>query len=217
MTWRERAVPVPGAGGLVLEGVWQAGRYRAAVIAPPHPEYGGSLENPVVNEIAYALYQEGYASLRFNWRGVGGSQGGVSDDWGAARDDYEAALTHVEQTIDAPVLGAGYSFGAVVALHVGLSDRRVRALLLVSPPVGMIRGLPLGELAKPLHAIVGANDNFAPADALSELLAPLPNARLDVIPGADHFFSRTGLAELSQTTRSAGAAAIRPILTDPRD
>ena len=72
--WREQAtaVRVP-KDELVLEAAWQSGDDRAAVVAPPHPEYGGSLDNPVVNELAYALYQEGFASLRFNWRGVGAS------------------------------------------------------------------------------------------------------------------------------------------------
>jgi hypothetical protein len=72
--WHEQAVTIPlAAQGLVLEAVWQAGDHKGAVIAPPHPEYGGSLDSPVVNEIAYGLHREGYASLRFNWRGVGAS------------------------------------------------------------------------------------------------------------------------------------------------
>ena len=68
-------VPVEDEG-LVLEGVWQNGD-RGAVVAPPHPLYGGSFDNPVVNEIAYALHRLGQASLRVHWRGVGASPGGL--------------------------------------------------------------------------------------------------------------------------------------------
>ncbi len=206
MSWKEQAVAIPvEADGICLEGVWQSGAGRAAVIAPPHPEYGGSLDNPVVNEIAYALYRENYASLRFNWRGVGASQGARSGSMAAAEMDYAAAVMHLHRTIDAPILGAGYSFGAVAAVRVGLRDPRIRALLLVAPPYEMIRELPLESLGKPLHVILGDHDRFAPLDLLSELLAPLPHARLEVIPRADHFFSTTGLAELHQAARAAAA------------
>jgi alpha/beta superfamily hydrolase len=97
--WHEQAVTIPlAAQGLVLEAVWQAGDHKGAVIAPPHPEYGGSLDSPVVNEIAYGLHREGYASLRFNWRGVGASQGRLSGDVDAAMEDYAAALGHLERS-----------------------------------------------------------------------------------------------------------------------
>ena len=107
MAWKEQMVPivVPGAG-LTLEGVWQKGEGRGAVIAPPHPEYGGSLEHPVISELAYALYKAGVASLRFNWRGVGASQGVTSGEASAADEDYLAAVEQVFETTRSPVIGA---------------------------------------------------------------------------------------------------------------
>jgi alpha/beta superfamily hydrolase len=214
VTWREQAVTVrvPSAG-LVLEAVWQAGPapderpggaggFRGAVVAPPHPEYGGSLDNPVVNEVAYALYRERLASLRFNWRGVGASQGVVTSELPAAEADYAAALDHLHETVGGPLLAAGYSFGAATALRVGLRDPRVRGLLLVAPPVAMIEALPLEKFHGPLHIVVGAEDRFAPTGPLSELIAPLPNGRLEVIPKADHFFAASGLAELHEAVRA---------------
>ncbi len=196
-------IPVP-LEGLVLEGVWQAGSEGGAVVAAPHPLYGGSLEHPVVNEVAYALYREGYASVRFNWRGVGASQGAPSAEAGDAERDFRAALEHLDQTVSPPLLAAGYSFGAAAALRVGLVDARIRKLLLVSPPVEMIRGLPLEDFERPLHVIVGQHDDFAPADELSRLLEPLGEVHVEVIPRADHFFT-TGLANLSELVRAAGA------------
>jgi alpha/beta superfamily hydrolase len=204
MARRERPVTIAVEGeGIVLEGVWQSGSERAAVIAPPHPEFGGDLENAAVSEIAHAFYKAGYASLRFNWRGVGASQGNVTGNLDSAEADFRAALKQLVATKDVPVIGAGYSFGAATALRVALREPIIRELLLVAPPVSMIRGLPLEQLDQPLHVIVGTEDTFSPFDQLSELLTPLANARIDVIPGADHFFAITGLAELSQLVRVA--------------
>ena len=198
MSWHEQAVTIPlGGQALVLDGVWQKGEGRVAVVAPPHPEYGGNLDHPVVNEIAHALYRRGYASLRFNWRGVGGSQGRVSGDPAAAEADYTAALDHVEQTLDAPIIAAGYSFGAATALRVALYDRRIRRLLLVAPPLAMLESLAVDGLAVPLHIVVGERDTYAPPDRLADWAESLPGAALRVIPGADHFFATSGLAELA--------------------
>jgi alpha/beta superfamily hydrolase len=204
MPWKEQMVPivVPGAG-LTLEGVWQKGDRRGAVIAPPHPEYGGSLEHPVISELAYALYKAGIASLRFNWRGVGASQGALTGDLKAADEDYLAAVEQVTETTGGPVIAAGYSFGAATALRVGLRDPRIAELILIAPPVAMIESLALDEFRGPVHVIVGGRDNFAPLGPLSALLEGLPNANLDEIPKADHFFASHGLAELVELVRSS--------------
>ncbi len=204
MGWKEQMVPilVPGAG-LTLEGVWQKGDGRGAVIAAPHPEYGGSLESPVVSEIAYALHKAGIASLRFNWRGVGASQGAISGDSSAADEDYLAAVDQVSETTGAAVIAAGYSFGAATALRVGLRDARISELVLIAPPISMIASLALADFRGPIHVIVGGRDTFAPLGQLSALLEGLPNANLDVIPKADHFFVSDGLAELVELVRTS--------------
>jgi alpha/beta superfamily hydrolase len=157
----------------------------------------------VANELAYALYKAGYASLRFNWRGVGASQGRITGDSRAAEADYRAAFEQLVESVEGHAIGAGYSFGAATALRVALGEPRIRRLLLVAPPVSMIRDLPLDRLAVPIHVFVGGRDTFAPPDELSEILGPLPDARVEVIPPADHFFVNDGLAALVQL---AGAA-----------
>jgi uncharacterized protein len=203
--WKEQmaTVSVPGEG-LVLEAVWQAGSGRGAVVAPPHPVYGGSLENPVCNELAYGLWRAGWASLRFNWRGVGASQGRISGETSAADADYRAALESLALSFSPPILAGGYSFGAAAALRVALADARVGPLVLVAPPVAMLADLDLDKLRGPVHVIAGGADEFAPAEQLARVLEPLPHAQLDVIPRVDHFFSASGLAELSELVRQAG-------------
>ncbi len=204
MSWHEQMVTVPiGDGRVTLEGVWQSGSLRGAVIAPPHPEYGGSMDSPVCNELAYGLYKSGIASLRFNWKGVGASQGVRSGDLEAAEEDYAAALEHTAQSAELPLIAAGYSFGSVIALRCAMGDPRVRDVLMVAPPVAMLEALPLDQFGRPLHVIVGGQDTLAPVDKLSALISPLPNANLDVIPKADHFFASGGLAELPQLVQSA--------------
>jgi alpha/beta superfamily hydrolase len=204
VSWRELPIAIPvESEGIVLEGVWQSATGAGAVVAPPHPEYGGTLDHPVVNEVAYALYEEGYASVRFNWRGVGGSQGRISGELAVAEADYRAALEHVWRTVERPLLAAGYSFGAIAALRAGLRDPRVERLLLVAPPARMLEGVKLEPAGKPIRVIAGARDELASPAALSELLADLPQARLEVIPEADHFFAVSGLAELHACARAA--------------
>ncbi len=202
MVWKEQAVTVQ-AGPLVLEGIWQAGPGRGAVVAPPHPRFGGSIENPVVNEVAHGLFRSGYASLRFNWRGVGASQGDISSDPDAAAADYVAALDHVEATVGGPVIGAGYSFGAATALRVALETDRLRGLLLVAPPVAMIEDLEIGKFGHPLYVMIGADDEYAPIDRWSELLSCVERAQLEVILHTDHFFVSNGLADLARLVQGA--------------
>jgi pimeloyl-ACP methyl ester carboxylesterase len=125
----EKSIAIAGAGGLALEGVFAPGEDAAApgaVIAPPHPLYGGSMDSPVLEEVAWALRRAGCASLRFNWRGVGASGGATSGEARDADADYAAALEHLEETVSGPLIGAGYSFGAATAVRVAAPHSRVR-------------------------------------------------------------------------------------------
>ena len=80
------------SGQYRLEGYWQAGNGdKGVVITHPHPLYGGTMNNPVVETIQNAFQQNGYATLRFNFRGVGGSQGSYDDGMGE-KDDVRAAI-----------------------------------------------------------------------------------------------------------------------------
>ena len=167
------------AGGLAeggnLEGIFIAGASgsnRGAVVAPPHPLFGGSIESPVLSEIAYACTKTGIASLRFNWRGVGASAGAPSGDAADADADYRAALAHMGETVGGPIVACGYSFGAAAAVRVALDDPRVDRLVLVAPPPAMLPPSAFERLARPVLVLVGET-RFAGG------AAPIARARRD--------------------------------------
>jgi alpha/beta superfamily hydrolase len=198
--WEERAVAIPmRAGDLVLEGIFTVGAHAedgGAVIAAPHPLYGGSMESPVVNEVAWGCARAGLATLRFNWRGVGASAGQTSGDASAADEDYAAALEHLAETVAGGLLACGYSFGAAAALRAAGATPRVRRAILVAPPPALLGEAGLAALRRAL-VVTGSEDAFAPPAALEPLVARAPGATLHVVPGADHFFA-AGLADVGR-------------------
>lgn len=193
----EKAVAIPlEPSAMALEGVFIAGAGgdAGAVIAPPHPLYGGSMDSPVVNELAYAFEIAGISSLRFNWRGVGASAGEPSGESDAADADYAAALVHVEETVPGRVVASGYSFGAAAALRSAAGHPRVDRIVLVSPPPSLI----VADFSGALLIVAGDRDPLAPGAELEAIAEAAGRARVAVVPEADHFF-RSGLSEISRT------------------
>jgi alpha/beta superfamily hydrolase len=200
---RSVAIALPDAAGLALEGLFVAGHAddpRGALIAAPHPLHGGSMDVPVVCELAFGCAQAGVASLRFNWRGVGASAGEPSGEAELADADFRAALGHLAESVEGEIVGCGYSFGAAAALRTASRDPRVRRLLLVAPPPVLLDRATLERFQGPLLVIVGERDTLAPPAVLEGWLPEHPGARFERVPGADHFFSR-GLSEISRLTR----------------
>jgi alpha/beta superfamily hydrolase len=186
-----QAVTFP-SDGLTLEGVLHrpagVSPYPAVAVCHPHPLYGGDMHNSVVVAICEGLCAEGMGALRFNFRGVGGSEGsfggGVEE-----RRDIQAALDYLEgdPAVDGGRIGlAGYSFGALVALSA--VDERVRGVAAVSPPLAM-QDLSGRELRCPSLFVFGGEDAIAPADRLADVASALVGEhRAIVVPGADHFW-----------------------------
>ncbi len=180
-----------------LVGRFQSGAgSRGAVICHPHPEYGGTMDNNVVLAARDGLAAAGFATLRFNTRGVGGSGGRYADGVGEAADlgPVVAALT-AEQAGEAHL--AAYSFGAWVALRAVTDDRVTpTSLMLFSPPVDF---MPFDGLRLPdcrCLIVVGDRDEFCALGSLDRWLQKQDTSRLTkvVLPGVDHFYGAGGTA-----------------------
>jgi uncharacterized protein len=176
----------------------------AAIVCHSHPLYGGSMLDKVVSRIERALYACGVSVLRFNFRGVGQSEGAFDAGCGE-RDDVRAAIDTVAAYHD-DILVGGFSFGAWVALEVGAQDTRVSRLLGIGLPATLFGFDYLRRTSKPLLAVQGERDAYCNVAQLRKLIEAAGNsARLEVIAGADHFFS--GQLESVMTLVAAFAAA----------
>ena len=183
------------SGGLSLEGVWHLpetnGPFPTVIVCHPHPLYGGSMSSNVVFNICQALAEESMAALRFNFRGVGKSQG----EFGGGRpeqEDVRAALDFVLATenIDKNKIGlAGYSFGGGVALPVAVTEEKIKLLALVSPALLDTGREQLKSYKKPKFIIIGEHDDVIGLEELRALFEEIPQPkRLEIISGADHFW-----------------------------
>jgi hypothetical protein len=181
----------PGAAG-ELEGLWKeaAGPRRgSAVFAHPHPLHGGTMHNKVVYRAVQALTQSGFATLRFQFRGVGLSKGRYDAGRGEV-DDVRSALAEAQARGGLPLVAGGFSFGAAMALKASDGDARVAAFIGLGLPVATESGrmLPRPPADRPALFVVGEKDAYGPPDDLARFLQAAPWVRRVVIPGADHFF-----------------------------
>jgi alpha/beta superfamily hydrolase len=169
---------------------------RAAVVfAHPHPQYGGTMHTKAVYQGAKGLARTGCAVLRFNFRGVGQSEG-VFDSGAGEMADFRAALDYLAVRYPGTRLwAAGFSFGSWVALEAGAADDRVTTLIGIAPPVatsvsGMTYEFP-GTLAstKPKFFVQGEADEVCPLEAMWGFYGRLHEPKeLVVIDGANHLF-----------------------------
>lgn len=177
------------SGDLRIEGLLEdLSGDRGVVITHPHPFYGGEMHNPVVEALVQAFGEAGYTTLRFNFRGVGGSEGEYDGGRGE-QEDVKAALSLLEGLGKSYVFLAGYSFGAWVNF-MGLDKyENVRGLVMISPPVGLLdfKGSLFGSKVK--LVITGNNDDIAEPEGVRERVMNWNSeAVLRVIEGADHFY-----------------------------
>jgi alpha/beta superfamily hydrolase len=181
----------------------------AAVVCHAHPLQGGIMHFKVVFRAAKALQRQRVAALRFNFRGVGRSEG-THDLGRGEQDDVRAALGEMERRVPGlPLVLGGFSFGSSMALRVGAADPRPRAVFALGFPAGMITDASfVGAVRAPRLFVQGEKDDIGPPGVLSALVERLPEPRrLVVIAGADHFFAGK-LEELEETI--AAWAAERP-------
>ena len=171
---RLETLNIPGPAGkleaLFIEGQ-PAARY-SALVCHPHPMGGGTMHNKVVYRAAKTMQSLGLATLRFNFRGTGLSEG-EHDEGRGEQDDVRAALDWLHHRNGLPVLVVGFSFGAHVGLRACCGDTRV--------PGFAALGLPV--------AAEGRHYRYGPTAELQQIVASSSDPKsLVIIPDADHFF-----------------------------
>jgi alpha/beta superfamily hydrolase len=164
----------------------------AALIAHPHPVFGGTMHNKVVYNTMKAFSHFGLPVLRFNFRGAGLSEG-THDDGRGEVEDVRAALEYLIRLTDLPILFAGFSFGSHVGLRACCGDPRVKGLVGLGLPVRAAhrdyRYDFLPNCTAPKLFVSGDQDEFCPAEVLAEVLTQAPEPKtVALIEGADHFF-----------------------------
>jgi alpha/beta superfamily hydrolase len=190
MNARTERLELTGTGGRVqaLRDQPEGTPRGVAVIAHPHPLHGGTMDNKVVQTLARAFVQCGWTAVRFNFRGVGTSEG-TYDEGRAEAQDLQAVVR--ELAPQGPIALAGFSFGAYVtaqALQALWSEREVRALVLVGTAASRFQVPPLPadshERALLIH---GEQDDTVPLPAVLDWARP-QSLPVTVVPGVEHFF-----------------------------
>jgi len=209
MSERTQRLTVAGpAGALECALDAPAGALRGvAVICHPHPQHGGTMDNKVVQTLARALLQLGYRSVRFNFRGVGASQG-VWDE-GQGEVDDALAVVAAQREPGLPLVLAGFSFGGYVAAqaaHLLPADARAERLLLVGPSTERQQVPAVPEDTIVIH---GELDDVVPLAATLDWARP-QSLPVIVVPGGGHFFHGQIVLLKNIVLRAWHGAAIRP-------
>jgi alpha/beta superfamily hydrolase len=182
--------------GLLLESEFEPAEDRIAVlvICHAHPKLQGTMNSPLLVELARAARNDGYSVVRFNFRGVGSSQGEFGDGLDEVEDARGALSFAREQHPGLPVAMAGWSFGGAVMIRAAAEDGDVAACVAIAPSVtpkeGISAGLPPPEevdLKAPLLIVCGTNDEVVSAEDCRRW-AEGARARYVEIGAANHFF-----------------------------
>jgi alpha/beta superfamily hydrolase len=184
----EEKVRIAGPEVTMEGGFFPGGGGGGVVITHPHPQFGGSMDNNVVWTAVRAFLALGWAALRFNFRGVGGSTGAQSGGLNEV-EDVAAALQFLKSRTAGPYLLVGYSFGAWVAARALLQGVAADGGVLISPPVAFMEMSWLPQVPHLRLLLAGDRDEICPLLDLSALMAAVqPPVPITVIPGADHFY-----------------------------
>lgn len=180
-----------------------------AVICHPHPLYGGTMQNKVVYYLARSLNELGLRTVRFNFRGVGASEGSYGGGDGEV-DDLHAVLDWVRaRQPDSEIWLAGFSFGAYVALREGCGERIAR-LITVAPPVNFFDFSTVPVPSCPWLLVQGGCDEVVPPGSVRQWVDGLERSpQWAILPEAGHFFhgQLTALRDALIQHLSAAAAS----------
>ena len=199
----QRAQVAGAAGAIEVASAAPENPRSVAIIAHPHPLFGGTMDNKVVTTLARAFEESGAAAFRFNFRGVGATQG-EHDEGAGETDDMLRVIEHARAMFPGlPVQLAGFSFGGAVAVRAS-GAVAFSQLVLVAPGFRRFTGHGMGEAPDPADPNLGAPGLHAAANtvivhgdldetvALSDSIAWATPREVPVVvvPGAEHFFHR---------------------------
>ncbi len=188
----------PNAPSRPVEPVAVRGAVAAVVLAHPHPLYGGTMHTKAVYQVAKAFCRLGCAVVRFNFRGVGASDG-TFDNGAGELDDFRAVADFARSRYPAlPLWAGGVSFGSWAAMTAGARDERVERLVGLAVPAQLYDFSAVRDSPKPKFFIHGEHDATCPLRSVRELYARAAEPKdLVVIAAADHLFDGR-LAEVAE-------------------
>lgn len=166
-----------------------------ALLLHPHPQYGGTMNNRVVYQLYHAFTQRGFSALRFNFRGVGRSQGAYDEGIGELSDSASALDWLQSANPDSPQCWiGGFSFGAWIGMQLLMRRPEITGFLSIAPPANMYDFTFLAPCPVSGLMLHGGADEVVPLDSVEALAFKLTNQRAitidcKAIPGANHFFS----------------------------
>lgn len=207
------------SGGFFLEALSHRGESPPALlICPPHPLRGGSMDAPLCAELAFAATQAGHASLRFNYRGAGASQGEPSSNLADAVADARAALELLAANVrHESFVAAGYDFGAEVVVELALAGAPLSGLVLVAPDTSAYDFRRLADVTVPGLFLIPEKDRVADGRLLAEHCQRTGD-QLVVVPEADRVFTQ-GLPaagrEVVDFLKSAVGGLVPPSSIEP--
>lgn len=187
---------IPGAEGRI-EGRYHHSEQKAApivLILHPHPLYGGTMNNKIVYRLFHIFVQNGFSALRFNFRGVGRSQGKYDNGVGELTDAATALDWLQQHNPDAPTCWiGGFSFGAWIALQLLMRRPEIEGFVAVSPPANLYDFSFLSPCPAAGLITQGDKDDVVSEEAVNKLATRLSSqhgtqVEYRVIPGADHYY-----------------------------
>jgi alpha/beta superfamily hydrolase len=203
-----RKLWIPGPAGKLeaeLRGVDNPN--ALAVVAHPHPQHGGTMHNSVIFHSSRELNRAGWTTLRFNFRGVEGSEGehdGTRED-----DDLDAAAAWLRGLAPGrPLHLVGFSFGATCALRVGADDDTVAGIVAIGIATQYYGYEETARLDKPFAVVQGEHDELADMDKVRDLVARA-NGELYVIPQTGHLFRNKARDAANKVVEAARAMLSR--------
>lgn len=162
---------------------------EVAVVCHPHPQFGGTLDNKVAYTLARAYNELGMPAVRFNFRGVGESEGEYDQGVGEV-DDCLAVVHWVRRQYgDVTVHLAGFSFGAIVALRAVVRCTGIASLVTVAPPIAYFENDAFSAPKLPWVVIQGGSDELVPSHEVLRWAQSLKRPpRVELFPQTSHFF-----------------------------